>query len=98
MKPQSTFTVFNFWFQKIIFAFLFSYGSCFRPRSRTKRSARKQTKIICCFWLLQTTNMEEIKGGSSGPPVQTSTDPALPYLTRAESYHRKLRKKHSARN
>ena len=45
----------------MIFTFLFSYGSCPRPRSRTKRSARTQTKIICCFWLLQT-----------GPPVQLS--------------------------
>ena len=28
---------------------------CPRPRSRTKRSARTETKIICFFWLLQTT-------------------------------------------
>ena len=54
----------------MIFSFLFSYGSCPRRRSRTKRSTRTQTKIICCFWLLQTTYMEDIKGGSSGPPVQ----------------------------
>ena len=26
--------------------------------------------IICCFWLLQTTYMEEMKGGSTGPPVR----------------------------
>ena len=52
------------------FSFLFSYGSSFRPRSRTKRSAKTQTKIVCCLWLLQTTHMEEMKAGSTGPPVQ----------------------------
>ena len=36
----------------------------------SKRSERTQTKILGCFWLLQITNMEEIKAGSSGPPVQ----------------------------
>ena len=70
MKTQSSFTVFNFWYQKMNFSFLFSYGSCPRRRSRTKKSARTQTKIICGFWLLQTTHTEEIKGGLSGPPVQ----------------------------
>ena len=66
MKTRSAFTIFNFWYQKMIFSFLFSYGSCPRPRS----SAKTQPKITCCFWLLQTTYMEEMKGGSTGPPVQ----------------------------
>ena len=72
MKTQSVFTIFPFWYQKMIFSFLFSYGSCPRPRSRTKRSARTQTKIVCCLWVLQTTYMEEMKAGL--------TDPTLPYL------------------
>ena len=29
-----------------------------------------KTKIICRFWLLQTTYMEEMKAGSTCPPVQ----------------------------
>ena len=58
------------WFKKMIFSFPFSYGSCSRPRSRNKSSARTQTKIIYCFWLLQTTHMEEMKAGSTGTPVQ----------------------------
>ena len=70
MKTRRAITIFHFWYQKMIFSFLFSYGSCFRPRSRTKRSAKTQTKIVCCFWLLQTTHMEEMKAGSTGPPVQ----------------------------
>ena len=70
MKTRSAFTIFHFWCQKMIFSFLFSYGSCPRSRSRTKRSVRTQTKIICCFWLLQTTYMEEMKAGSTGPLVQ----------------------------
>ena len=70
MKTQSAFTIFHFWYQKMIFSFLFSYGSYPRPRSRTKRSVSTQTTIICCFWLLQTTYMEEMKAGSTGPPVQ----------------------------
>ena len=40
------------------FSFLFSYGSYPRPRSRTKRSARTQTKIIiCCCEVLGRTLM-----------------------------------------
>ena len=64
----------------MIFSFLFFNGSCCRPRSRTKRSARTQSKIIRCFWLLQTTHMEEMKAGSTGPPVQlTPLSPILKY-------------------
>ena len=64
----------------MIFSLLFSYGSCCRPRCRTKKSARTQSKIIRCFWLLQTTHMEEIKAGSTGPPVQlTPLSPILKY-------------------
>ena len=70
MTTRRAVTIFHFWYQKMIFSFLFSYGSCSRPRSRTKSSARTQTKIICCFWLLQTTQMEEMKAGSTGTPVQ----------------------------
>ena len=70
MKTRRAITVFHFWYQKMNFSFLFSYGSCFTPRSRTKRSAKTKTKIVCCFWLLQTTHMEEVKAGSTGPPVQ----------------------------
>ena len=70
MKTRSAFTIFHFWYQKMIFSFLISQGSCPRPRGRTKRSVRAQTKIICCFWLLQTTYMGEMKDGSTGPPVQ----------------------------
>ena len=72
MKTQSALTIFHFWYQKMICCFLFSYGSCSTPRSRTKRTARTQAKMICCFWLLQTTYMEEMKAGSTGPPVQLS--------------------------
>ena len=70
MKTESALKIFHFWYQKMIFSFLFSYGSCPGPRSRTKKTARTQTKIICCFWLLQTTYMTEMKAGSTGPPVQ----------------------------
>ena len=70
MKTRSAFTVFHFWYQKMTFTFLFSYGSCPRPRDRTKRSTRTQTKIVCCFWLLQTIYIDEMKAGSTGPPVQ----------------------------
>ena len=77
IKTRSAFTIFHFWYQKMIFSLLFSCGSCPRSRSRTKRSVRTQTKIICCFWLLQTTYMEEIKGGSTGPPVQLTLLPPI---------------------
>ena len=83
MKTRSTFTIFHFWYQKMIFSFLFSYGSCPRPRRRTKRSARTQAKIICCFWLLQTTYMEEIKAGSTCPPVQLT--PLSPMLKKSKN-------------
>ena len=80
MKTRRAVTIFHFWYQKKIFLFSFSYGSCSRPRNRTKRSARTQTKIICCFWLLQTTHMEEMKAGSTGTPVQLT--PLSPILWR----------------
>ena len=80
MKTESALTTFHFWYQKMIFRFLFSYGSCSKPRSRTKRTARTQTKIICCFWLLQTTYMAEMKAGSTGIPVQLT--PLSPILDR----------------
>ena len=80
MKTLSAFTIFHFWYQQMIFSFLFPYGSCPRPRSITKRSAKHKLKIICCFWLLQTTYMEEMKGGSTGPPVQLT--PLSPILYR----------------
>ena len=38
MKIRSAFTIFHFWYQKMIFSF-FSYGSCPRSRSRTKMVA-----------------------------------------------------------
>ena len=67
----------------MFFSFQFSYGSCPRPRSRTKRSVITQTKIICCFWLLQTTYMEGMKAGSTGPPVQmTPFSPKCKSITR----------------
>ena len=78
MKTGRAVTIFHFWYEKMIFSFSFSYGSCFRPRSRTKRSAKTHTKIVCCFWLLQTTYMEEMKAGSTGPPVQVT--PLSPML------------------
>ena len=59
---------FHFGIKKSDFSFLISYGSYPRLRSTTKRSAR--TKIIYCFWLLQTAYMEEMKAGSADPPVQ----------------------------
>ena len=71
IKTRSAFTIFHFWYQKMIFCFLFFYGSCPGPRSRTNRSERTQTNIICCCWLLQTTySMEVMKAGSTGTPVQ----------------------------
>ena len=70
MKTRRAVTIFHFWYKKMIFSFLFYYGSCSRLRSRSKRSARAQTKIFSCFWLLQTTHMEEMKARSTGTPVQ----------------------------
>ena len=70
MKTRRALTIFLFCYQKMIFSFLFYYGSCSRLRSRSKRSARAQTKIFSSLWLLQTTHMEEMKAGSTGTPVQ----------------------------
>ena len=65
----------------MIFSFLFSYGSCPRPSRKTKRSVRTQPKILCCFWLLQTTYPEEMKDVSTGPPVQlTLLSPTIEML------------------
>ena len=74
------------------FSFLFSYGSCPRRRSRTKKSVRTQTKITCGFWLLQTTYMEEIKGGSSCPPVQLTPLSPIKEANFAETFKNLLNK------
>ena len=70
MKTRSVFNNFSLLVTKNEFFLLIFYSSCPRPRRRTKRSVRTQTKIICCFWLLQATNMKEMNAGSTGPPVQ----------------------------
>ena len=79
LKSQSA-NNFSLLVSKTDFSLLFSYGSCPRPRSRSKRSAR--TQIVCC-WLLQITYMVEMKAGSTAPPVQLI--PLSPtFLTRAD--------------
>ena len=76
MKTLSAFTIFHFWCPKMIVSFLFSYGSCPRPRSRAKWSARTQTKITSGSYKQHRLYMEEMKAGSTGPSC--STDDALP--------------------
>ena len=50
---------------------LISHGSC--PDQEVGPKGKQEHKLkfyVCCFWLLQTTCMEEMKAGSTGPPVQ----------------------------
>ena len=70
IKTGRVVTIFHFWYQKIILSSYFLMVNVVDQEVGQKRSARTQTKIICCFWLLQTTHMEEMKAGSTGPPVQ----------------------------
>ena len=70
MKTRNAFTIFHFWYQKMIFPSNFLMVHVLDQEVGPKGLQEKQTKIVCCFWLLQTTYMEEMKAGSTSPPVQ----------------------------